>query len=67
MNRVQIVRESLLVSAIAFIGVGSALMATSLAFLGIGVALLTGRRKVRRTRVALVAVQADEPLPARAA
>ena len=41
------VRESLLVSAIAFLGVGSALMATSLAFMGIGVALLAGRRHAR--------------------
>jgi hypothetical protein len=69
MTRVQLVRESLLVSAIAFIGVGSALLATSLAFIGIGAALLTGRRKVRRrTMVELEPVEADPaPVPARAA
>ena len=40
-------RESLLVTAIAFLGVGSALMATSLAFIGIGIALLKPRGRFR--------------------
>jgi len=53
-------RESLLVTAIAFLGVGSALMATSLAFIGIGIALLAGRRKSRPQALAPGA----EPLPA---
>ena len=73
MTRVLLLRESLLVSAIAFLGVGSALMATSLAFLGIGVALLAGRRRARTQTATLrpvkdiAIIQAVEPVPARAA
>jgi hypothetical protein len=60
MTKVYLLRESLLVTAIAFIGVGSALMATSLAFVGIGVALLAGRRKTRAPSAAIPVV---EPAP----
>ena len=60
MTKVYFLRESLLVTAIAFIGVGSALMATSLAFVGIGVALLAGRRKAR-PRVAAPVADVTEP------
>ena len=63
MTKVYLLRESLLLTAIAFIGVGSALMASSLAFIGIGVALLAGRRKTKAT-IALTPVV--EPAPARA-
>ena len=61
---VYLVRESLLVSAIAFLGVGSALLATSFAFIGIGIALLAGRRHTRATTTAL---QPVEPAPRRVA
>jgi hypothetical protein len=57
---VYLVRESLLITSIAFLGVGSALLATSLAFLGIGVALLAGRRHARLRAVAL---QPAQPAP----
>jgi hypothetical protein len=67
MTRVRLIRESLLVSAIAFLGAGSALMATALAFFGIGAALLAGRRKARVTPVALQPAEALEPAPSRAA
>jgi hypothetical protein len=63
MTKVYLLRESLLVTAIAFIGVGTALMASSLAFIGIGVALLAGRRKTRAT-TALTPVAEPEPLRA---
>jgi hypothetical protein len=58
MTKVYLLRESLLVTAFAFIGVGSALMAWSLAFIGIGIALLAGRRKAR---LPLAVVPVAEP------
>ena len=63
MAKVYLLRESLLVTAIAFIGVGSALMASSLALIGIGVALLAGRRKTKAP-VALVPVAEPARMPA---
>jgi len=61
MTKVYFLRESLLVTAIAFIGVGSAMMATSLAFVGIGVALLAGRRKARPVVVTPVIDVTQQP------
>jgi hypothetical protein len=58
MTKVYLVRESMLVSAFVFIGVGTGLMAWSLAFIGVGVALLASRRKSKRT---LAVVPIDEP------
>jgi len=63
MTKVYLLRESLLVTAIGFIGVGSALMAWSLAFIGIGVALLAGRRKAK-AQVAVIPVVEPAHRPA---
>jgi hypothetical protein len=67
MTRVRLIRESLLVSAIAFLGVGTALLATALASFGIGAALLAGRRRARVSPVTLQPIEAFEPAPSRAA
>jgi len=62
MTKVYLLRESLLVTAIGFIGIGSALLAWSLAFIGIGVALLAGRRKAKAQVAVIPVVEPARPV-----